>query len=255
MFAFIIILFFTGMFLRPPLLIAIANTHIKPIRYTHLDQPNPWYDKLRDLLYDPQTGAFLLSTSEGMYSMNIQDLQPIKYSSQPPVSVMGINTLKKTGDNEFLVGSFSGLFIWDPSNSMIYDILTGKPYIGKDSGRPIGDIKLSGTFTDFHGRLYLVDYDNGIIPLNDNEFQFPSMPDNVLKVSGISLWNLSLEFHTGRIFEPLLGGFYVLLVPLTGLTGIIVVLSGYLLWRKKSRNKRKKKDSVNNPDRSKVSFR
>lgn len=239
-FAFLIILYFTGMFLRPPLLIPIANTHIKPIKFTHLDQPNPWYDKLRDIFYDEQHGIFLLSTSEGMYHMSINDLQPVKFRSQPPVSVMGINTLKKINDSEYLVGSFSGLFVWNPSASSIYNFITGKPYTGNVSGRPIGDIKVSGTFRDHKGSLFLVDYDNGVIPLFDTGVRFPAMPENILKVSGISLWNLALEFHTGRIFEPLLKSFYVLIVPLAGLTGIVVVLSGYLLWRRRSRSGRKK---------------
>jgi len=54
----------------------------------------------------------------------------------------------------------------------------------------------------------------------------------------MSLWNFSLEIHTGRIFEGLLGSFYLLLVPLIGLAGITVVISGYLLWWKKYRTKR-----------------
>ena len=242
-FALLVILYFTGMFLRPPLLIPIADSRIKPLKYTHLDQPNPWYDKLRDLLYDEQKSTFLLSTSEGMYYMSIDDLRPIKYKSQPPVSIMGINTLKKISDSEYLVGSFSGLFLWNPDASTITNVLTNQPYEDGGSGRPLGDIKVSGTFTDHHGGFYLIDYDNGVIPLNNNEPMFPSMPENILKASGISLWNLALEFHTGRIFEPLLGVFYVLLVPLTGLTAITVVLSGYLLWRKRSR--RKPKNSIN----------
>jgi hypothetical protein len=242
-FAFLVFLFFTGMFLRPPLLIGIANSRIKPIKYTHLDQPNPWYDKLRDLIYDEQKSTFLISTSEGMYYMSIDDLQPIKYSSQPPVSVMGINTFKKISQSEYMVGSFSGLFIWNPSASTTYNVLTRLPYEEDGNGRPIGDIKVSGTFTDSQGRLLLIDYDNGIIPLNDKEFKFPSMPENLLNVSGISLWNLALEFHTGRIFEPILGGFYVLIVPLTGLTAISVVLSGYLLWRNRAKRKHSNKSN------------
>ncbi|MCU0457450.1 MAG: PepSY domain-containing protein [Bacteroidales bacterium] len=62
-FFLLIILFFTGMFLRPPLLIAIANAKVAPLKYSNLDQPNPWYDKLRDLLWDDRKGLFLQSDS------------------------------------------------------------------------------------------------------------------------------------------------------------------------------------------------
>ncbi len=47
--------------------------------------------------------------------------------------------------------------------------------------------------------------------------------------SSMSLWNLSLEIHTGRFFQFLLGDFYILIVPLVGLAAIMVIISGYLL--------------------------
>ena len=239
-FAFLAILFFTGMFLRPPLLIAIASAKIKALPYTHLDQANPWYDKMRGLLYDKEKDILLLSASEGMFYMSAADLQPIKYSYQPPVSVMGINTFEKINELEYMIGSFSGLFRWNPEGPVVYNIINGQIYNESGGGRPVGDIKVSGTFYDHRGGLLLVDYDNGVIHVNNTELHFPPMPENILDVSGISLWNLALEFHTGRIFEPLLGVFYVLLVPLTGLTAFIVVISGYLLWRKRFRSKARK---------------
>ena len=61
------------------------------------------------------------------------------------------------------------------------------------------------------------------------------MPENIITETPISLWNLALEIHTGRIFSFLLSGFYILIVPLTGITSVIVILSGYLLWRKKKK--------------------
>jgi ABC-type xylose transport system permease subunit len=71
--------------------------------------------------------------------------------------------------------------------------------------------------------------------------EFPllnEMPENVRKASGMSLWNLCLEIHTGRIFGGITGGFYILIVPLAGITGIIVVLSGYMVWRRKYKIKK-----------------
>ncbi len=237
-FAVLIILFFTGMFLRPPLLIAIANAKVAPVKYSHLDQSNPWYDKLRDLLYDSDENIFLLSTSEGMYYMSANNTHVLPFEIQPPVSVMGINTLQPFSEGAYMVGSFSGLFLWHPSNPQIYNYAQGTNYQGSSSGRPIGDYKVTGLITDTDGYEYLVEYNAGIIPLHHNK-QFPKMPENILDESKMSLWNLSLEIHTGRFFQSLVGDFYILIVPLTGLTGIMVVLSGYLLWRKRYRKKKK----------------
>ncbi len=232
----LIILFFTGMFLRPPLLIAIANSKLAPIKYSHLNQPNPWYDKLRDLLYDKEKKIFLLSTSEGMYYMTRENLNPVPFEIQPPVSVMGINTLEPFSEGSYLIGSFSGLFLWNPENPEIYNYAQGKKYQGNTSGRPIGDYKITGYITEPDGNQHMVDYDQGVIPLYHRK-KFPDMPGNVLRESKMSLWNLSLEIHTGRFFQSVIGNFYILIVPLAGLASIMVVLSGYLLWRKRYRKK------------------
>lgn len=234
LFVSLIILFFSGMFLRPPLLIAIAYSKVKPIKYSHLNQPNPWYDKLRDLKYDETRNVFILATSEGLYFMDKNKLFPKPFSVQPPVSVMGINVLKTNNDGAYLVGSFSGLFLWRPSHSEIFDYAQGKLYVPDFSNRPIGDFKVTGVINMTDGKQFMIDYDKGAIPLY-HDIQFPQMPQNVIKESKMSLWNLSLEIHTGRFFKFLLGDFYILLVPLSGLISVMVVLSGYLLWSKKFR--------------------
>jgi len=231
-FIFLIVLFFTGMFLRPPLLIAIARLEVTPLKFSHLNQPNPWYDKLRDILYDGDRKIFLLSTSDGMYFLDEKDLHPKMFQNQAPVSVMGINSFQPYKNGAFLIGSFSGLFLWNPNQSEIYNFTNGKIYQENVTGRPIGDFKVTGTLTDTHGNLFMVDYDQGVIPMWHN-YSFPEMPENIRKESKMSLWNVCLEIHTGRIFQGLLGLFYILMVPLTGLLSITVVFSGYLLWRRK----------------------
>lgn len=233
-FVFLIILFFTGIFLRPPLLIAIANANISPLKFSHLDQPNPWYDKLRDMLYDKEKDQFLLSTSEGMYYFSPDNYQPVKFHNQPPVSVMGINTFEPFGEGAYLIASFSGIFLWHPNNPVVLNYAKGTVHEQQQGGRPVGDYKVSGTITDYNGRKFMIDYDKGAIPLWHNN-QLPSMPKNMLEESNMSLWNACLEIHTGRFFQGWLGIFYILIVPLTGLAGIVVVISGYMLWRRKYR--------------------
>lgn len=235
-FFLLIILFFTGIFLRPPLLIAIANAEVKPLKFSNLDQPNPWYDKLRDIKYEPRRNILLLSTSDGMYFTSPGRLRPKSFAIQPPVSVMGINTFQAYENGAFLIGSFSGLFLWHPESPRIFNYVTGTLYTEQSSGRPIGDYKVTGTINSTDGSIMLIDYDQGIIPLSTNK-GLPAMPSEILKESGMSLWSLCLEIHTGRIFQFMTGDFYVLIVPLAGLTGIMVVLSGYLLWRRKYRTR------------------
>ena len=240
LFIFLILLFFTGMFLRPPLLIAIAKYQVSPITFSHLDQPNPWYDKFRDIIYDQEQQQFLLATSEGVFHLDNFNNQPKAFYSQPPISVMGINTFEKYDNSTYLIGSFSGLFLWNPNYTDVYDLSTGTFYVNNSSGRPIGDIKVSGVLKDFDGNRYLSEYDKGIQPIFHDK-KFPEMPQDILDNSPISLWNLSLEIHTGRIFQFLLNDFYILIVPLSGLIAIIVTLSGYLIYKNRLNHKRKNK--------------
>jgi hypothetical protein len=243
LFSFLILLFFTGMFLRPPLLIAIAKYSVPPIVFSQLDQPNPWYDKLRDLIFDAEKDQFLVATSEGIYHLNNFNQQPQPFYSQPPVSVMGINSFEKYDTDTYLVGSFSGLFLWNPNYTDVFDLSTGNVYENNSGGRPIGDIKVAGVLIDNHGNRYLAEYDKGMQPLF-HESVFPEMPEDIIDNSPMSLWNLSLEIHTGRIFQFLLSDFYILIVPLSGLVAIIVTLSGYLIYKNRLNHKRKNKKQV-----------
>jgi hypothetical protein len=238
-FVFLIVLFLTGIFLRPPLLLAIARAKVAPLKYSHLDQPNPWYDKLRDIIYDERRGIFLLSTSEGMYALEEDGLRPVRFQNQPPVSVMGINTLEHAREGAFLVGSFSGLFLWQPEHPEIYNYARAEIYRDNPNGRPVGDYAVTGIITGTGGKQFMVDYNKGVIPLWHDKI-FPGMPPDIINESKMSIWNVCLEIHTGRIFQNLTGDFYFLIVPLSGLTGVIVVISGYLLWWRKYRKKQDK---------------
>jgi hypothetical protein len=235
-FAFVLISPLTGMFLRPPFLLTIAYTDIPAILFTHLDQPNPWHDDLRDLIYDEENDAFLLAGYKGLYELKTLHSTPKLFDSQPPVSIMGINVFEKYDKGTFLVGSFSGLYLWSPKSLLIYDFISNKPYQNYSAGKPFGTYAISGIIKDFEKNIFVVDYSNGIFSINANK-EFVKMPDNILSGSPVSLWNLCLEIHTGRIFHFLLSDFYILLVPLSGIVSLIVIISGYLLYkRKKKRN-------------------
>lgn len=234
---FLLINTFSGMHLRPPLLIAIANKQVGIIPGTHLDSPNPWFDKLRRVLWDAQNEVYIFSTSEGFYFADENfsgKLQPAR--SQPPVSVMGCNVFKPLNSNRYLVGSFTGMFIWNIQTGSVVNFITGKPYVpptGMTS--PIGADMAAG-MVEGNNKAFWFDYNEGAISLTGD--RFPEMPDKILKASPMSLWNTSLEIHTGRIFENILGPFYILYVPLAGITVLIVLISGVVVWWKVYHRKR-----------------
>ena len=228
---FLIFVTITGMFLRPPLLIAIANSVVSPIPGTVLSSSNPWYDKLRRVLYDEQQQLIIFSTSEGIFFIDEQFQGPmLQPQSQPPVSIMGCNVLEKRTQGTYLVGSFNGLFLWSPLSGQVIDYLSGGPYQAPQvAGPPISNNMVDGWMTDPSGKEFYFDYNHGVVPIGHTA-SFGEMSAEIIKKSPISLWNLSQEIHTGRIFEPLLGMFYILYVPLAGICILIVLISGFFIW-------------------------
>lgn len=235
---FLFINTFAGIHLRPPLLIAIATKQVGIIPGTHLDQPNPWFDKLRRIVWDSASQRYLFSTSDGFFWADEQLAQkPEPAFSQPPVSVMGCNVLEQMDTRRFLVGSFTGMFVWDTGTGLVTDYFTGEPYQAPTGmTRPIGNQMVAGMIAN-KDKAWWFDYNVGAMQLGDKAF--PDMPELVRKSSPMSLWNVSQEVHTGRIFENVLGPFYILIVPLAGLCLLMVLVSGVFIWWMAFRKKKK----------------
>ncbi len=229
--AFLVVNTTAGMFLRPPLLIPISSARVGIIPFSHLDTDNPWHDKLRRVVWNEQSRQYLFYTSDGFFLADNElknNLESV--INQPLVSIMGCNVLEPLDSNRFLVGSFSGLFVWSPASGENNDYLTGAPAeVPHGMGRPVGQNMTAGFVKDTRGNRYWFDYNLGAVSI-DQAPVFPEMPSEILKNSPISLWNAALEVHTGRVFEHLIGPFYLLYVPLMGLSILVVLISGFLIW-------------------------
>ncbi|MCK3684100.1 PepSY-associated TM helix domain-containing protein [Maribellus sp. YY47] len=234
---FLIINTFAGIHLRPPLLIAIASKQVGIIPGTHLDSPNPWMDKLRRVYWDETRDRYIFSTSDGFYFADETLQRPLQPAqNQPPVSVMGCNVLEKLNQHQLLVGSFSGMFIWNIETGRVSDFFSGAPYQAPSGMvRPIGANMAAGLVKS-KNQAWWFDYNSGAISLSGKVF--PDMPQQIRKASPMSLWNVSQEIHTGRIFESILGPFYILFVPLAGICLLIVLISGVIVWWMVYRKKR-----------------
>ncbi|MEI7660724.1 MAG: PepSY domain-containing protein [Bacteroidota bacterium] len=221
----------TGVFLRPPLLIPIAGSRVGKISFTELDNPNPWFDRFRDLVYDKELKRYLVATSEGVYySGNRFGSDLIPFAVQPPVSVMGINIFEKIAPGRYLVGSFTGIFEWEPGTGRIIDCITRTDYTDAgQGGPPFGNVTAAGYIRCNDSTSLLFDYAHGVMPL-EGKNPLPILPPSIAEASPISLWNTSLEIHTGRIFEPVLGPFYILVVPLAGLSTLFILITGFFAW-------------------------
>ncbi len=242
----LLIVTFTGMFLRPPLLIPIASKSVKPIKGSKLDSPNYWNDNLRDIHYDTIRHIFLLATADGIYALS-PDLRepPVKFALQPPVSVMGINVLWQE-DFHYVVGSFSGLFKWNPFAGVLADYVTNERVEPHSALRsPFGALAIAGGIEVGDKGALFFDYNTGVFMPNGQQDMFPTMPQEIVEKSGMSLWNLALEVHTWRIIKFATGGFYILVVPLAGIFGLVIVISGLAMWVIRYRNRTNRKQNEN----------
>lgn len=228
-YTFIVLLFvtFTGWCLRPPVLIALVHGKVMPVPGTMLDTPNAWNDKLRMLRYDDAYSDWLLSTSEGFYRLASPDDVPVKVKKAPPVSVMGLNVWQKDEQGNWLCGSFSGLFLWNRECGRITDYFTGDEATDI-AGPPFGKFAVAGYSDDFKGEACIAEYNSGTHAI--------VMPDT-LSTLPISLWNLALEVHTGRIYT-FLGQGTLIYIFFTGLIALWCLWTGYRIRiRKKSGQK------------------
>lgn len=103
----------TGMCLRPPLMIPLAmNKTTEKVK-----DGNVWHDKLRAIRWDAAEGNWLVSTSEGFLRVDEHFCQKpvlLDKKQSPKISPMGVNVFESDGKGGWLIGSFSGMFRWNP---------------------------------------------------------------------------------------------------------------------------------------------
>ncbi|MBN1904056.1 MAG: PepSY domain-containing protein [Deltaproteobacteria bacterium] len=226
---FIAVIAITGMFMRPPLLVAIIK-HTVPARWI---EQGPNADQLpitiEKAAYNPEDDSIIIAASDSLFIKGPADFaQPFKpVQINVPVHGMGVNTLKWLNKSRLLTGSFSGFYIWDDINKSVSDI-KGNP-IKKVKRGMTGIYGMSAGAAVEDGELrFLADYDTGIINVSSNIS--PLMPDKLREEGRISMFNLIFEIHNGRIFRDLLGSYTWLIVPLGGLLLFLTAFTGVYDW-------------------------
>ena len=240
----------TGMCLRPPLMVPLV---LSKLPQAVGEDGNVWQDKLRASRWDAVQGDWLVSTSEGFLRVDEDFSQAPKMLPDdecPKLSPMGVTVWESDGKGGWIVGSFRGIYRWNPVNhslNQILDYFTGKPS-EETSMIPISDNLVCGYSEDFLGGKPLVfDFAKGVedakgqaVALCNDEPKTSrneeSMSDLICETAPMSLWNVALELHVGRCYSPFLGPLSDLFVFLSGLLITLVLLSGYII----SHRRRKK---------------
>lgn len=196
----------TGWCLRPPMMVALALTKVPTLPFTTLKSANPWHDKLRLVRYDSRVGDWLLSASEGYFSLgsDISKPHPMRIVDAPPQNVMGLNVWQQREDGMWLCGSFGGMCVWNRRTGTATDYFTGRP-VPRKPGPPLGKKAISGYSSDFRvcaaGQKctntkksvteVVTDYYDGTTKI--------VQPESLRRLP-MSLWNAALEVHTCRIY-------------------------------------------------------
>lgn len=236
LFPLLLILVVSGTFLRPPLLISIIRSKSKPIPGTILDSNNPWHDKLRCLQY--ANDEWLLYSLSGFYYTNRLDTEPQKLKNAPPVSVMGVNVLHKQDSSNWVVGSFSGIYLWDRQSGESRNYYTGEVYKPQRGGMPTFGSAVAGYSDDFPDKTLVFEYGGGVKVMQPAK-EFAPMPD-VFKRARMSLWHLSLEVHVGRIYTfmpSIVSGMFIFI---SGILSTLILLTGFIVYHRRHKKKRRK---------------
>lgn len=232
----------TGMCLRPPLMVPLV---LSKLPQAVGEDGNVWQDKLRAIRWDAVQGDWLVSTSEGFLRVDEDFSQAPKMLPDdecPKLSPMGVTVWESDGKGGWIVGSFRGIYRWNPVNhkSQILDYFTNEPCV-ETSMIPISDNLICGYSEDLFDREPMVfDFAKGVEDAKGQVINIldekDAMSDLICETAPMSLWNVALELHVGSCYSPFLGPLSDLFVFLSGLLITLVLLSGYII----SHRRRKK---------------
>ncbi len=220
----------TGLFMRPPLLAAIAEGSIPRTAYPGFLSDNPWEEKIRNVLHDPVDGSIVVQASDGLWVGPDALDEPFRpHHLEVPIFVMGATVMEPSPDG-YLVGSFSGIFKWLRRTGTAIDLETGETASGSASMRP-ADLMVTSYFETPAGEAYVAAFDQGLVALTDGdrETRF-EQPAELAETYRMPLWNYLFEIHNGRFFKDLLGEWHLLIIPLGSLLFILITLTGIYDW-------------------------
>ncbi|MDP2722694.1 MAG: PepSY-associated TM helix domain-containing protein [Bacteroidales bacterium] len=221
----LIIIFFTGIFLRLPLLITIAQSSLAKKYYPAWKHKNPWHEKINNALFNSQNNRLMLECTDGLWAGDISGQLVFEKMHLPvPIFAMGATVFEEESPDNWLIGSFAGLFRFSLSNSRGISLLSLKTESNR--GRP-SSVLVTGYVAGFNNTNYVLDHYKGLCDVDGTpQPTVLPMPAEIKQNFRMSLWNFLFELHNARIFQGAIGGFYILIIPLFGMISLLILMSG-----------------------------
>lgn len=240
---FLVAIALTGMFIRPPFRQIIFGCTV-PTGWLGKARPaiDGW-ERIDRAIYQPEDDSFLVADRGGFFKGPADFSRPFeRLTIKVPVSGMGLNVLENLADGRILIGSFKGLYVWDPATGELTN-LRGNPNTG--GGRHAGVVNRAVGAAVHQGELlFWADYRKGLKMIRSHE-PHPVMPPDIATSTGMSLWQFLFLVHNGRIFQPWIGKYTWLIVPIGGVVLLVSALCGGYdwfyrkgVWRVKKRSQR-----------------
>ncbi len=219
----------TATVMRPPglLLIVSGNSPID-VYSSHATENIPY--KITKAAFIEN--KLVLLTDDGVFSgdfsgnSNTAKFEQINFSV--PVHGMGATIFQQQSDGNILVGSFSGLFVWQEKHDSYRAVTLPEDTKGilpvaayqSESGLVVFDF--------FKGKLF------------DQSSVFSAMPNSINSDAKMALWNFFFELHNLRIFQDYIGPFYLLLLLAVALSLLTITITGILQYLRKGKRQKGK---------------
>ncbi len=183
-------------------------------------------------------GTIIISTQNGLWrGPATLDGEFHRLQLPVPIHGMGVTVLERMANDQLLIGSFSGLFVVEEFQGRIWrlrrpGLQESNPYQSNDL---VSGVVMAG------GQPYArFDYHDGMLPMTTRQPLLPTMSAEIAAAAPVSMWHYLFEFHNGRIFEPWLGPWYLLIIPLGGIILLLLCLSGaYDWWCRRGKNNKR----------------
>jgi hypothetical protein len=225
---FLLVVFGTGTFMRPPLILAIMNGSVSKELYPSLESDNPWQGKIRNAAYNSREDIYLVDTGDGVFAGKLSSPVFRKYDFKAPIFAMGASVFQEISPGELLVGSFGDFYTYDLKTQEYRSLLKTKV---KRAGMMSGSVMTSGMLVMPDGKMLVADQNKGLCSLDGKRYTSRfSQPEIVERNFAMPLWNYLFEIHNGRFFKGVIGGFHALIIPLGGILSLIVAVSGLVLY-------------------------
>ncbi|PWJ40009.1 PepSY-associated TM helix domain-containing protein [Sediminitomix flava] len=228
----------TGLFMRPPLLVALVNGKVPDKYIPSYIVKNPWYHSIRNTCYDPVKDRIILDTTEGLFEGKAdlsEEFKPINWDVN--IFVMGATVFEAKPNEHFWIGSFYGLFDYKEGKKLSKDLMmnTAVP-LYQSMGRP-AQYMVTGYFQRPDGEEFVSAHGQGLMNLDMYGKQPYQMPKEMYEDYRMSLWNYMFELHNGRLFSPILGKWGILFIPITALLFLILNITGTYEYIYRNRKK------------------